>query len=868
MVSSQIHRLPSNVIPLEYTLALSPDLNAFTFHGEEEIQIQIHEPTPRITLNAADLHIFHANVKYKDGTVSEATRIVLHEEAETVEFIFDRAIPTGSVILSIRFSGVLNDQLRGFYRCLYASSDGTQHALATTQFESTDARRAFPCWDEPALKAAFQIILTIPSNLVAISNTPIEEESLMADGTKTVRFAKTPRMSTYLLAFIVGDMVSIEERSSSGTLVRVWAIPGREEHGRFALNSAIRLLEFFNNYFGIRYPLEKLDHIAVPDFAAGAMENWGCITYRETALLYDPENSDANTQQFIVEVVAHEMAHMWFGDLVTMEWWDDLWLNESFASWMGTKAVDRLYPEWDMWTQFVSQDTNSGLSLDGLKTSHPIAVKVTNPAEIGEIFDAISYSKGSSILRMLEEYLGEEIFRLGLSSYLSEHRFGNAQTKDLWAALEKVSGKPVSSLMNTWVRQPGYPVIYATVERDERTPTVMLSQHRFLYDHLLTNSTPEDTTWQIPVSISGKAGWSATPFLMDEKTAIVPLPKFASTSNHDWIKVNAGQTGFFRVSYSQTEWDGLRGAVESLELPPSDRLGLQNDAFALTRAGILPATLFLSLVEGYINENHASVWIDLSANLRAFEGLILEEGYLSQFHSFTRKLFQRIGQQVGWSTHSDESHLSLILRSTVLGHLGYYGDPPTLKEATGRFKTFLMEPSSLHPNLRGVVFGLAAQEGDQTTYEALLKLKRQTDLHEERVRILRALARFSQEDLLQKTLELSLQPEVLTQDTVMLVAAVASNRRGRELAWQFTKDNWDEFSRRYSGGGFAMMRLANITGGFTSLNKVEEIEDFFNQHPTPAASRTIQQSIERIRLNTAWLHRNRNNLEDWLVSRS
>ena len=273
-------------------------------------------------------------------------------------------------------------------------------------------------------------------------------------------------------------------------------------------------------------------------------------------------------------------------------------------------------------------------------------------------------------------------------------------------------------------------------------------------------------------------------------------------------------------------------------------------------------------MEGYINENHASVWIDLSANLRAFEGLILEEGYLPQFHSFTRKLFQRIGQQVGWSTHSDESHLSLILRSTVLGHLGYYGDPPTLKEATGRFKTFLMEPSSLHPNLRGVVFGLAAQEGDQTTYEALLKLKRQTDLHEERVRILRALARFSQEDLLQKTLELSLQPEVLTQDAVMLVAAVASNRRGRELAWQFTKDNWDEFSRRYSGGGFAMMRLVNITGGFTSLNKVEEIEDFFNQHPTPAASRTIQQSIERIRLNTAWLHRNRNNLEDWLVSRS
>ena len=384
MATTTAYRLSTDVLPEKYTLTLTPNLDDFTFRGEETIHLRVTSPwTQQITLNAAELQISSAELDRGNQSVLPAKEIALDDQSESVTLTFDWPLPQGHYDLNIHFSGVLNDQLRGFYRSQYTDPDGRQRFLATTQFEATDARRAFPCWDDPAVKATFQVTLNVPSDMVAISNTSVEGETSLDGATKAVRFAESPRMSTYLLAFIVGDLASVEATAPNGTLMRVWATRGKEEQGRFALEDAVRLLTFFNDYFGIPYPLDKLDHIAVPDFAAGAMENWGAITYRETALLYDPANSAASARQRILEVVAHEMAHMWFGDLVTMEWWDDLWLNESFASWMGDKAVDHLYPEWHMWTQFVSQDTNAGLSLDGLRNSHPIEAKVGNPRRSG-----------------------------------------------------------------------------------------------------------------------------------------------------------------------------------------------------------------------------------------------------------------------------------------------------------------------------------------------------------------------------------------------------------------------------------------------------------------------------------------------------
>ena len=480
------YRLPTSVTPNRYDITLTPNLTEFTFTGEISVEIDISAPTSQLILNAAELDISDATVLLANGTHIEAKEITLDQQMETATLSLNSEVPAGKAVLNSHFRGILNDQLRGFYRCQYVGADDQEHYLATTQFEATDARRAFPCWDEPAAKAVFAVKLIIPSELVALSNTPSISEMLLADGTKSVQFAETPKMSTYLLAFIVGDLACVEGISDDGTIVRVWATKGKEAQGSFALDVSLRLLKYMNWYFDIPYPLKKLDHIAIPDFAAGAMENWGAITYRETALLYDEVNSAANTQQRVAEVVSHEMAHMWFGDLVTMDWWDDLWLNESFASWMGNKAVDHLYPSWDMWTQFVFQDTNSGLSLDGLKNSHPIEVSVGNPAEIGELFDAISYNKGGAVLRMLESFLGEEIFRRGIYNYLSAHSYGNARTEDLWAGLESASGQPVTRVMNTWIKQPGYPVLDVEVSRNTQGISLSLSQRRFLYDGLLT----------------------------------------------------------------------------------------------------------------------------------------------------------------------------------------------------------------------------------------------------------------------------------------------------------------------------------------------------------------------------------------------
>ena len=868
MTGPSPYRLPTHVRPLQYNLKLAPDLDSFTFTGQVSIQVQVTEPTSQVVLNAAELQLTHAQVQGQSGSALHAKGITVDEAAETATITFDQELAAGSATLEIRFSGILNDQLRGFYRCKYTTPDDETAYLAATQFEATDARRAFPCWDEPAAKASFQVTLEIPPDMIGISNTQIEEETPTDGGSKLVRFAETPKMSTYLLAFIVGDMAAVEEKTIGGTLVRIWTTRGKEEQGRFALQTAVDLLDYFNTYFGIPYPLEKLDHIALPDFAAGAMENWGAITYREIALLFDPNNSAANTRQRIAEIVSHEMAHMWFGDLVTMEWWDDLWLNESFASWMGNKAVDHIFPQWDMWTQFVFQDTNGGLNLDGLKNSHPIEVEVTNPAEIGELFDAISYNKGGAVLRMLEDFLGEETFRQGIHRYLKTNQYGNARTEDLWASLEEVSGKPITAIMDTWVKQAGFPVLQVNTTQSGCGTTVSLSQRQFLYDLILNQGKNPTARWQVPVSVAQDGSEAKHSTLMESETHEMSLKAPDAGPATQWVKVNAGQTGFYRVNYPRSQWDSLGKAVSSLQLPATDRLGLQNDAFALMRAGILPPTTFLSLAESYRNETHVSVWSDLASNLGSFENLIADQPYYSEFGPFAQIVFKDAAHRIGWDARDGEGHLDTLLRPTLLGQLGSYGHRQTLDEAKGRFARFLKCPSSLPPDLRSVVFALTAQDGDQDTFDTLLQLEKQAQLQEEKMRFLRALTRFQSRDLLKKTLELSLTPTVRSQDTVSLIISVAANLRGRDIAWEFVKDNWQELNRRYGAGGFAIMHLVSFIGRFTTLDHAADVEEFFSRNPTPSASRTIQQSLERIRLNAKWLETNGQGIGEWFKARA
>ena len=864
MPASDAVVLPETARPSKYRIKLQPDLKNFTFDGEQSVDLLILEATSTIVLNSIDLEISNTTL-HANGTTLTSKSVTIDKDAETATLDFGETIQPGDARLEMVFTGELNDKLMGFYRSEYTSQDGETRYLATTQFEPTDARRAFPCWDEPAKKATFEVTLVFSDEYQAVSNTPVVEEAVPGPGLKSVRFAETPIMSTYLLVFIVGNLTSIEERADGGTTVGVWTTPGKEDQASFALDTSVKLLSYFNEYFGIPYPLPKLDHIAIPDFAAGAMENWGAVTYRETALLVDPDNSSAGTRQRVAEVIAHEMAHMWFGDLVTMEWWDDLWLNESFASWMGNKAVDWLFPEWEMWTQFVNMDTNRALSLDGLKNSHPIEQAVKNPAEVSQLFDAISYSKGASVIRMLENFLGEESFRKGLNRYLSSHMYDNARTEDLWSALETESGRPVTAIMDSWVKQMGYPVLQVESDRTGGQTTLSVTQERFVYDRFLGDGEPDSDSdnevWRVPVSASQGSEESAVT-VMDGRQTQIDVPG----SGDGWVKLNPLQTGFFRVNYSTEDWQRLVPAIESLELHATDRLGVQNDAYALSRAGLLPVTQFLSLAQAYKNEGDASVWSDLASNLRDIEQLISDEAIHPAYQGFAREIFGPAARKIGWEPKPGEGHLDALLRSTVLSQAGSYHDPGVTAQASERFQKYLQDRETLAPNLRGVVFALAAQSGGKDVYDQIWGLEGETDLAEEKIRLLMSLTRFQRPELLNSTLADSLSAKVRSQDSITLVAGVAANPKGRDLAWEFVKDNWAEFDRRYGGGGFGLMRLVSICSHFNSQEKADEVDSFFAEHPAPAAERTIRQALERVRLNIKWLEQNRQELTDWFAT--
>ena len=857
--------LPTSVRPTHYDLALTPNLEEASFTGEVGITIEVSTPVGEIVLNAIELEVEPASYT-ADGSASarEPSAIDYDEDAETVTLHFDGApIEPGGGRLTLSFNGTLNDQLHGFYLSSYQAVDGATRRMATTQFEATDARRCFPCWDEPAIKATFRCMLTVPSRLEVVSNTPVERRasSSSVSGHDVVEFKPTPRMSTYLLMFTVANLESIDAIGDNGTLVRVWTTAGHAEQGRYALEVSLRLLEYYNEYFGIPYPLEKLDHLAIPDFAAGAMENWGGVTYREIALLFDPASSSPGTKQRIAEIIAHEMAHMWFGDLVTMKWWNDLWLNESFASWMATKAVDVLEPEWEEWTQFITMDTIAGLNLDGLENSHPIAQQVNNPAEVSQLFDAISYSKGASILRMLEEYLGEDVFRAGLRDYMRRHAYQNAEGADLWRAMAAASGQDIPAMMDSWIQQVGFPVVTADVSRFQGAVRAGVTQQRFLY----SGPNEDQTLWRVPVRFGHETDGHAADLIMTERSSEATIPDAPANG---WLKVNAGGAGFYRVRYQEDELTRLTDGVRRGQVSPSDRLGLLDDTYALARARLVGATQFLDLASAYDADDDYSVWAALVGHLGGMESLLSNEPFINGYRAWGRSLTDKVVASVGWEPAGEEPHLRTLLRSTVLGQAGAFGDTEVLEEAARRFGSYLQDESTLQPSIRAVVYAMAAEGGDAETFEIIQRMARDATFQEEMVRFQLALARFRDPALIARALGLVLSDEVRVQDAPRLLIAIAANPRGRQAAWEYMKDNWAEFDRRHGGGGFAVMRLVSIPGAFTTAEAKEDVERFFTDHPVPSATRTVQQSLERIDLNRLWLDANLESVRQWLNARA
>ena len=832
-------RLPKHIKPERYQLTIKPDLNGFTFTGSETIFLRLEKSTREITLHAKDLKIFDVEYSAKSQKVKPA-QIKYDKKAETATFIFKRALKPGQGRLALSFAGVLQDNMRGFYRSRYTHQGKEKH-MATTQFEATDARRAFPCFDEPAQKAIFDVTLMVPKDMTAISNTIETSIAEHEAGYKVVKFAPSPKMSTYLLAFIVGDFEFIEGKTKDGVLVRVFVTPGKKHQAKFALETSIKVLEFYNQYFDIPYPLPVLDLIAIPDFSHGAMENWGAVTYRESALLVDPEHSSASNKQWVALVIAHELAHQWFGNLVTMEWWTHLWLNEGFASYIEYLAVDHVFPSWDIWTQFAYADLGVALKLDALKHTHPIEIEVGHPDEIGEIFDEISYSKGASVIRMLAGYLGEKDFRDGLRHYLKKHSYKNASTIHLWEAFEKISKKPVRKVMENWTSKAGYPIIHVM----EKSGSLHFNQSRFYSSPLSKKSGNDKTLWQIPVDIFNLKSKRRQHILFGQSRFLAPGFK-----NGEPIKINLNETGYFRVKYSAQMLESLKSFVKSKQISALDRLGLVRDVFALAESGEKPTAEVLDFLSCYENETDYTVWVEIISGLSSLKNLLHGQAAYPKFQEFCLKLLQKISKEIGWQKKKLESHTAGLLRSMILSQLIGFGHKPTIAHGQKIFKS-----GKIPADIRSVAYQAQAAAGSEKAFNQFVSMYVKETLSEEKNRIGRALAQFKDPKLLKKTLEFDICEHVRIQDTQMIFAGVWANTGGRQMAFEQTKKNWPLLLKRYPSSGHMLNRFIKPAASFTTEKQAQMVKEFYKKHPAPGAERSIEQTLEKILSNAAWLER-------------
>ncbi|XP_030829988.1 puromycin-sensitive aminopeptidase [Strongylocentrotus purpuratus] len=853
-------RLPTSVIPVNYKIQLQPDLQKFTFAGKETISVQVKSSVDKVVLNCLDIVIQKA-VYTTNGQETSNASIDYSKENETATLTFPSPLAVGSGDLALEFTGELNDKMKGFYRSKYTTPAGEERYCAVTQFESTDARRAFPCWDEPAVKATFDITMVAPKDRVVLSNmNSISDETSPDDPSlKVVTFGTSPIMSTYLVAFVVGEFDFVEGRSADGVDVRVFTPLGKKEQGEFALEVSLKTLPFYKDYFKVAYPLPKIDLIAIPDFAAGAMENWGLVTYRTTALLVDIKNSSAKAKQWVAIVVGHELAHQWFGNLVTMEWWTHLWLNEGFASWIEYLCVDHCFPEYDIWTQFITNDYTRALELDALKNSHPIEVPVGHPDEVDEIFDLISYCKGASVIRMLHDFIGDDAFRKGMNVYLERHKYTNTFTEDLWRALGEASGKPIEDIMGTWTKQKGFPVLKVTREIQGDKQILNISQEKFSADGQKEDG---DFKWMIPISIAT----SSQPTKTIEKVVLDKdsLSVTVAAAKSEGIKLNPGTVGFYRVQYSSEMLEALLPGIRDQVLPARDRLGLESDLFALAKTGQASTVDVLKLFEAFENETDYTVWTELATNLGAIGVLLASTDHLVHLRGFAKQLFGKVYASLGWDAKDNENHLAALLRALVIRVMGRNGHEATVEEARKRFKAHRSGGEQLPADLRNAVYLTVIAHGDEDTLNDMIEFFKVQDLQEEKDRIQRSLGAIKDPALIKKVLEFSIGEHVRSQDTVFVISGVTGTKTGRELAWQFLQDKWSELFERFSGGFLLSRLVQSCTEGFTTEERALEVQSFFEAHPAPAAERTVQQSLENIRLKAKWLARDGDSIGQWL----
>ena len=875
-------KLPKTIVPKNYSLRLEPDLTNLTTRGTLLIDVEVLKPTRKIVLNALDLEVTKAflggnsstlPVKSPDadavspspkgegrgegehdfrikGWVALTPKTVTNQQTLTLEL--PSKIPTGKHKLYLEFTGHLREQEQGLFYVKYNSPSGKKIMLAS-QMEATDARRMFPCWDEPVFRASVDLTVVLPAKFKAVSNMPIEKERALSNNLKETRFARTPPMASYLVVLAAGEFEEITDRAE-GVQIRVITTEGKKEQGRYALDATKKLLTYYNQYFGIKYPLPKLDQIAVPGGFDGAMENWGGITYNESILLFDPKTSSQQTKRDIFITVAHEMAHQWFGDLVTMGWWNDLWLNEGFATWMETKATDHFNPDWQVLLG-ANADRSQVMSGDARSTTHAIQQAVNSESDANDAFDEITYQKGGAFLRMFEDYLGPEDFRRGIRRYLLSHRYSNATTADLWAALQKASGKPVDQIAPGWTEQPGLPVVKVKSSCSNNTETISLKQERFT----VQDPHAEPLFWQIPVSLLKMSPHpSVSRLLLSRKPGTAGFPDCSTP-----VKVNAGDVGYYRVEYEPAVFQSIVAHIG--ELSPADRLNLLNDSWAMGEANRSPITDYLSLADSLRTDNTYALWDQMLTTFSTLDRLEIGNPDRNALRAYLRLLLRPQFERLGWNAKATDSPNDALLRAKIIGALGYYGDPAVIHEAKDRFKSFLANHDSLPPDLRPPVFAIVGRYADKATWDEIHSLARDAKGSEERILFYQSLASALDVDLARLALAISLTDETIPHEAADLVSQVAHGSERPELALDFAKEHLDALLAKVDA--FARNEyLPSIYSAFSDEDRATDLEKLVKSKIPEDAITKAAETAEKIRFRADLKRRVLPALREWLRS--
>jgi puromycin-sensitive aminopeptidase len=828
-------RLSKQVMPRRYALRLELDLDVWRFTGTADIALEITGRTDVVTLHALDLELREARIV--DGP---AARIVVHPDAEAASLVFPSPLQPGQATLHLRFAGTILEKLRGLYR-----SVKDDQRYAATQFEAADARRAFPCFDEPEFKARFAVTLVVPAAARAIANGAIESERPLGDGRKEVRFRETPPISSYLVAFAVGPFDATESvLTADGVPVRVWLPEGMAEKGIYARDAHRRAVEYLASYTDIPYPYGKIDAIGLADFEAGAMENPGAITYRLTAIAADPQQAAEDTLKDIFYTAAHELTHMWWGDLVTMAWWNDLWLNESFATFVGWKATADLVPAWGMWRDFVATLARP-FALDSLVSTHPISFHVDNARQAAERFDVITYWKGAGVVRMIEAFLGADAFRAGVRAYLRRYAERNATADDFWRELSTASGHDVTTIANAWIREPGHPVVEIATRFDAAGATLRLRQRRFFADpEAATSVAPQ--RWPVPMVL--KVG--TVDGVREERVLFADTEQEVQLAGARWVHPNGGAAGFYRYALDDDGIARLAGAVATLSA--EERLSLVGNQWVLVKAGIGSAGSFMALLEGFHAEDDRAVLDAVLERLSWLEAHALDDTARPAFARLVERTFRPRLDVLGWEPAAGETADERMKRATVIAALGRLARLDEVRaEARRRLERYLDERSTLDPNLVPVVVGLAARGGDAALYERYLERKRTsaTDDPEEEERFLFGLTSFEDAALVERTLALTFTDDVRPQDRAFVLARLLGVCHARLATWRFVRDHWDTriltmdpMLRQYVIRGMAQLTPAAIA---------DDVGTFLDRHVTDDTRETTAQAREQLRIDAA-----------------